>query len=61
MCLSSVYAVGGAEKELLCRNVSSVRLEDGPRLEDVTTMDGGGSGSSVLQTGFLIMLSSPPL
>lgn len=29
MCLSSVYAVGGDEKELLCRNVSSVSTEDG--------------------------------
>ena len=29
MCLSSVYAVGGDEKELLCKNVSSVAMEDG--------------------------------
>ena len=29
MCLSSVYAVGGPDKELLCKNVSSVRMEDG--------------------------------
>ena len=29
MCLSSVYAVEGAEKELLCKNVSVASVKDG--------------------------------
>ena len=38
----------------------SVRLEDGPRLEDATGLDGDSSRSSVFQTGSLIMLASSP-
>ena len=38
----------------------SIRPEDGPRLEDAASLDGGSSTSSVLQTGFLIMLASSP-
>ena len=37
-----------------------IRPEDGPRLEDAAGLDGGSSTSSVLQTGFLIMLASSP-
>lgn len=35
-------------------------LEDGPRLEDATGLDGDRSRSSVFRTGFLIMLASSP-
>ena len=38
----------------------SIRLEDGPRLEDVTNLYGAGYESSVLQTAFLIILASSP-
>jgi hypothetical protein len=38
----------------------SIRLEDGPRLEDVTGLDDDSSRSSVFQTGSLIMLASSP-
>ena len=38
----------------------SIRLEDGPRLEDATGLDGDRSRSSVFQTGSLIMLASSP-
>ena len=38
----------------------SIRLEDGPRLEDVIGLDGDRSRSSVFQTGSLIMLASSP-
>ena len=29
MCLSSVYSVKDGEKELLCKNIASVTVEDG--------------------------------
>ena len=38
----------------------SIRLEDGPRLEDVTNLYGASYESSVLQTAFLIILASSP-
>ena len=38
----------------------SNRLEDGPRLEDVTNLYGAGYESSVLQTAFLLFLLYPP-
>ena len=38
----------------------SIRLEDGTRLEDATSLDCDSSPSSVFQTGFLIMLASSP-
>ena len=54
MCGTPTLQCGGRSPR------KSIRLEDGNRLEDATSLDGGIFLSSVFQTGSLIMLASSP-